>query len=222
MQRVQALISRFRARPAVYRRGISLALWFPALALASILALTAAAHSAPRGVPHVETAPGTPSALTFTDGYNVSDGEKHGPKFILELSDKEVAVVRRAMDKLAAEHEAHPDGIDDYLMGRRKRILEKLDGGGFGVFRGSERLPQVAFSFTLPEEILIGFAVSRDRYRVAPEPEQPALVARIWNWFMGTAIAQSESIESIQNREAISLFDKIAATKHSYPGGNPY
>lgn len=207
---------------------------FPVLAVASILALTGFASSEDAYVPNV---------YTFQDGYNVTPAEKLGPQFLLEFSEREIAVVRRAMDKLADEHEANPSGIDDYLMGRRLRIVQKLDGGGFGVFApngtaGWERHGTV-FPMTLPEAILTGFAVSRDRYRQAPmiEPEKPALVARIMNWFMSTAFAQefrpkmiprydglAEDVDNfVHNYEAIKLFDtKFAPLTHSYPGGNPY
>lgn len=184
---------------------------FPALVLCGILALTAA-HSQP-----------IHEQLTFEDGYRKTWAEMSGPTFAMTLSDGEVNVIRRAFDKLKDEHEANPAGVDDYLMGRRQRILEELDRGGFGLFVGGpggwEDRQEKTFPLTLPEMTLIGFAVSRDRYRVAPEPEQPALVARIWDWFMSTAIAQPEGIESIHNREAIALFDKIAAMRHVTPGG---
>ena len=190
-------------------------------AATALIAKIEAAKPAAKPAPVVPLTGTTKAALTFADGYAVSWAEYWGPQFLLELSPNEIAVIQRAMDKLAEEHYANPRGIDDYLYGRSKRILDKLSAGGFGIFLGAERLPEVAYPMTTPEMTLTGFAVSRDRYRKAPEPEAPSLVARLWDWFMGTAVAQAESIESIHNREAIALADKLAAMKHTTPGGRP-
>lgn len=159
-------------------------------------------------------------------------------------SEGEIATVRRALDKLAEEHEKYPDGIDDYVMGRRARILAKLNHPGAFMMYGviwdinlvdAEGKPWRLQQLSTPETFLVGFAVSRDRYRVAPmeEPEGQTLVARIMNWFMSTAFAQEirpklvprldglvENVDCyIQNTEAIKLFDKIDAMQHSTPGG---
>jgi hypothetical protein len=199
-----------------------------------------------------------PKPLTFNDGYNVGWAEQHGPQFELALSRaknnpstllpdlSEVATVRRALDKLSDMHDRYADGIDDYMMGRRSRVLENLNHRGtmlFGMYADIDLVdadgnPWQVQHFTLPEIILTGYAVSNDRYREAPmeEPEQPTLVARIVNYFSMAAFAQemippkmvarldglAENVDCyLENVAAMKLFDRIAEMRHSYPGGNP-
>jgi hypothetical protein len=168
----------------------------------SMLAGTIIAARSAEFVPHV---------ATFEEGYAISPGEAHGPRFVYQWSDEDVATVRRAMDKLEDEHLANPRGIDNYLRGRRKRIIEKLDAPGFTVFAGGTggwRRMGTRFEFTLPETILTGFAVSRDRYCRAEDQDVD-----------DRDYLDAVTICRLHNEAAIALFDEIANTRHSYPGG---
>lgn len=157
-----------------------------ALALVTIWALMGSAHS-----------------LTFEDGYNEGWAEINGPQFLLPLSLNDIAVIRRALNKLESEHLKDKAGIDNYLMGRGARILEKLDTYSFIVL-GSDGT--VFRWVTNPELTMIGFAVSRDRYCRAEDQDTDNEI--------GAAIYCK-----IVNSMAIELFDRIKDAQHMMPGG---
>lgn len=144
-----------------------------------------------------------PTGLTFDDGFNEGWAEINGPQFLLPLSLNDIAVIRRALAKLEDEHIKYKDGIDDYLMGRRARILEKLDTYSFIVL-GSDGT--VFRWITNPELTMIGFAVSRDRYCRAEDQDTDNEI--------GAAIYCK-----IVNSMAIELFDRIKDAQHMMPGG---
>lgn len=150
--------------------------------------------------------------LTFNDGYRKSWLEVTGPLFVVQLSAAETDVVRRAFDKLEDEHINNKAGIDDYLMGRRKRILEELDQGGFGLFIGGpggwEDRSERSYPLTLLEMTLIGFAVSRDRYCRAEDQDVDEL---------GFLEAGVECY--IRNTAAIALLTRFEKARHVSPGG---
>lgn len=144
-------------------------------------------------------------SLTFEDGFNEGWAEQHGPQFLLPWSAQDIATIRRALDKLEDEHLKYKDGIDDYLMGRRARILEKLDTFSFIVL-GADG---TAFRWvTTPEITMVGFAVSRDRYCRAEDQDVDEL---------GFLEAGVECY--IRNRAAIELFGRIEKAQHMMPGG---
>lgn len=150
--------------------------------------------------------------LTFEDGYRKTWAEMHGPTFALTLSDSEVDVVRRALDKTAEEHDKNPDGFDDYWMGRRQRVLEEMNQGGFGLFVGGpsgwEDRQEKTFPLTLLKITLIGIAVSRDRYCRAEDQDVDELE------FLAAGVECY-----IRNTAAIALFNRIAEARHMTPGG---
>lgn len=146
-------------------------------------------------------------SLTFEDGFNEGWAELHGPQFLLPWSGEDIATVRRALDKLEDEHLKDKGGIDDYLMGRRARILEKLDTYSFVVL-GAEG--SVFRWVTNPELTLVGFAVSRDRYCRAEDQDVDE---------MDLLAAGVECY--IRNRAAIALFGRIEKAQHMMPGGRP-
>lgn len=181
------------------------------------MALTASAHS-----------------LTFEDGYNEGWAELNGPQFLLPWSAEDLATIRRALDHMKEEH-LQLGRFDDYQMGRRARFVEKLDTHA-GIVLGGDG--SVLRWVSLLELDTVGRSVSRDRYRVAPmeEPEEQTLVARIMNWFSMNAFARevvvvapkmvprldglAENVDCyIKNVAAIKLYDKLAAARHSTPGG---
>jgi hypothetical protein len=112
------------------------------------------------------------SKITFEDGFKECWAEQHGPQFLFAWSEDDVATLRRAFDNLAAMHDHDPRGINDYLMGRRARILGKLEHRTvlmYGMFWDLDLVdatgkPWRLQAMSLPETILSGFAVLRDRY----------------------------------------------------------
>lgn len=150
--------------------------------------------------------------LTFEDGYRKTWAEMHGPTFALTLSNSEVDVVRRALDKVAEEHDKNHDGFDDYWMGRRQRVLEEMDQGGFGLFVGGpggwEDRQEKTFPLTLLEITLIGIAVSRDRYCRAEDQD------------VGELDFLTAGVECyIRNSEAVAFFGRLEKAQHMTPGG---
>jgi hypothetical protein len=158
--------------------------------------------------------------LTFEDGYgNTANAwtEGHGPQFEVAWSDDDLATVRRALDKLEDEHLRDPAGITDYEMGRRARLLDKLAAPSgyyrFGMFLDVDLVdgdghPWRVVKLTNPEIILIGFAVSRDRYCRAEDQDVDDMQ------FLEAGVECY-----LRNTAAIRLFDRIAQTRHVSPGG---
>lgn len=150
--------------------------------------------------------------LTFEDGYRETWAETHGPTFALTLSNSEVNVVRRALDKTAEEHDKNHDVFDDYWMGRRQRVSEEINQGGFGLFVGGpdgwEDRQEKTFPLTLLEITLIGIAVSRDRYCRAEDQD------------IGELDFLTAGVECyIRNSEAVALFGRLEKAQHITPGG---
>jgi hypothetical protein len=144
------------------------------------------------------------SALTFQDGYTESWGEQHGPQFLFDWSAQDIATIRRALDNLEEMHLKDRAGIDDYLDGRRARVVEKLDTNS-----GIVLLPDGAYRrMTLLETTLVGFAVSRDRYCRPEEQDIDELD------FLAAGVDCY-----VKNRAAIELFSRLEKTKHDLPGG---
>jgi hypothetical protein len=157
--------------------------------LISLLAFTVSAH-----------------ALTFTDGYAEGWAERHGPQFFFNWSMKDIVTIRRALDKLEEDHLRDRDGIDDYLMGRRARIIEKLDTNA-GIVLGGDGAAYRWMS--LSETTLVGIAVSRDRY-CRPEDQD-----------VGDLEFLAAGVDCyVKNRDAVELFDRIKKTEHASPGGS--
>lgn len=145
-----------------------------------------------------------PKKLTFEDGFNETWGEQHGPQFLLPWSAEDIATVRRALDKTEEQH-LTLGYFDEYLMGRRERIIEKLDTYSFIVL-GTDGT--VFRWVTNPEIILVGLVVSRDRYCRPEDQDVDEL---------GFLEAGVECY--VRNRAAIELFGRIEKAKHMMPGG---
>jgi hypothetical protein len=141
-------------------------------------------------------------SLTFEDGFNESWGEQHGPQFLLPWSAQDIATIRRALDKMEEQH-LRLRYFDEYMMGRRARIIEKLDTYSFIVL-GSDGT--VFRWVTYPELFLVGLTVSRDRY-CRPEDQDTE------DMFEAGAYC------AIVNGAAIELFGRIEKAQHMMPGG---
>jgi hypothetical protein len=148
---------------------------------------------------------------TRTQASPPSQAERWGPQFLFAWSAQEQATAAKALRALDGQ-----EGIDTYLMSRQARILDKIAQGftfydqhwnGIRPFvledaaGGSWTILQM----TLPEVILTGFAVSRDRY-CRPEEQD-----------MGEPQATLYCFE--MNRRAIDLFARIEKSRHMTPGG---
>lgn len=125
---------------------------------------------------------------------------------MIGLTDGEVETVVKAMHKLEDQHVSHPDGIDNYIMARQARILRKLEHGDpiYNQFwpplspfamQTTDGQHWTIHMFTLPEIILTGFAVSRDRYCRWEDQDMDELRGRAY------------CLDA--NRRAIALFRKI-------------
>lgn len=167
--------------------------------IVALFALVSAAHS---------------EQLTFADGFNVGWAEQRGPQFLFAWTEGDIATVRRALAKLEDEHQRDPHGIDDYLMGRRARILKKLDAPGFmlyGMYWDIDLVDAQGKRWRLqpmstPETTLVGFAVSRDRYCRPEDQDIDDMV-------------EAGAHCAFVNGAAIELFERIANSKHMTPGG---
>lgn len=125
--------------------------------------------------------------------------------------------VRRALDKLEEEHLKDKAGIDDYLMGRRARIIAKLDHPGSFMMYGmmwdldlvdAKGRPWRLQPMSTPETVLTGFAVSRDRYCRAEDQDVDDL---------GLLEAGVECY--IRNTAAIALYRRLESATHATTGG---
>lgn len=143
-------------------------------------------------------------SLTFEDGFNEGWAEQHGPQFLLPWSAQNIATIRRALDKMEEQH-LRLGYFDKYMMGRRARILEKLDTYSFIVLGADSTVFRWV---TTPEITMIGFAVSRDRYCRAEDQDVDEL---------GFLEAGVECY--IRNTAAIELFGSIEKAQHMMPGG---
>jgi hypothetical protein len=141
-------------------------------------------------------------SLTFEDGFNESWGEQHGAQFLLPWSAEDIVTIRRAMDKLEEQH-LRFGYFDEYIMGRRARIIEKLDTYSFIVLGDNGAVFRWV---TNPEIFLVGFAVSRDRYCRAEDQD-----------IDDEAEARREC--DYRNKAAIELFGRIEKAQHMMPGG---
>lgn len=138
-----------------------------ALAVATTLALTASAHS--------QTRPSEPSPA-----------ERLGPQFLFAWSAEDQETVSKALRKLEGQA-----GIDDILMGRQARILRKIEQGFLFYDQNWTRIQPFIlhdtegnrwsiYQLTLPEVVLTGFAVSRDRYCRAEEQDMEEKLANTY------------------------------------------
>lgn len=146
-------------------------------------------------------------SLTFDDGFKESWAEINGPQFTMVLSEKDVIALRQAFDKLEEEHLKNKYGIDNYIMGRVTRIIQKLESPDF-LFLDEKGKGWRMQPMSTPEITLTGFAVSRNRY-CRPEDQD---------------IDDLQLLEAgvecyIRNTSAIALFEKIQKMQHSAPGG---
>lgn len=142
--------------------------------------------------------------------------ERIGPQFLYGWSQRDVDTIRSAFAKLEDEHLAHPDGINEYLMARRARILNKLSTGFLFydenwtemhlTMVGPNGEPWQIVHMTLPETILSGFAVSRDRYCRAEDQDTDDMFEA------GAHCAD-------HNGAAEELFGRIEKMQHMTPGG---
>jgi hypothetical protein len=148
-----------------------------------------------------------------------SPAERLGPQFLYGWSQGDVDTVRRALAKMDDENIARPGGYDDYLLARGARILNKLTAGrtfydeNWKEMRltmlGPDGEPWWIVHMTLPEIILTGHVVSRDRYCLADDQDTD-------DWHYLDAVTACE----IHNTAAIELFERIANSKHMTPGGS--
>jgi len=125
--------------------------------------------------------------------------------------------VRRALDKLMLDHLKDKAGIDDYLIGRRTRILVKIEHPNSFMMYGmmwdidlvdAAGKPWRLQPMSTPETALTGFAVSRDRYC---RPEQLDT---------DDDVAAEQECKR-RNEAAIELFGRIEKASHMMPGGRP-
>jgi hypothetical protein len=163
-----------------------------ALAVATTLALTVSAHSESR-----------PS--------EASQAERWGPQFLIGWSMEDQEAATKALHALEGK-----DGIDEILLARQARILRKIERGytfydiNWGliqpfVLQDEHGNRRAIFQFTLPEMILTGFAVSRDRY------------CRWEDQDMDEDPAKAYCAE--MNRRAIQVFSRLEKARHALPGG---
>ena len=143
-------------------------------------------------------------SLTFEDGRNVGWAEEHGAQFLLPWSAQDIATIRRALDKMEEQH-LTLGYFDKYMMGRRARIIEKLDTYSFIVLGADGTVFRWV---TNPEITLVGFAVSRDRYCRAEDQDVDELE------FLAAGVECY-----VRNRAAIELFGRIEKAQHMMPGG---
>lgn len=127
--------------------------------------------------------------------------ERMGPQFLFGWYAEEQDTARKALQAI----EGKP-GIDATLMGRQDRVLRKFDVGytfydqdwhridGFQFVTPSGR-PWSILQFTLPEMILTGFSISRDRYCRWQDQDMDEMRGRAY------------CLD--RNRRAIALFRKI-------------
>lgn len=142
--------------------------------------------------------------------------ERIGPQFLYAFSQRDMAALRSAFAKLENEHVANPQGINEYLMTRRARILRKLSAGFLFydenwtethlTMIGPSGEPWWIVHTTLPETILTGFAVSRDRECRAEDQDTDDMFEA------GAHCAD-------HNEAASELFGRIEKMQHMLPGG---
>lgn len=142
--------------------------------------------------------------------------ERIGPQFLYAFSQRDMAALQSAFAKLEDEHVANPQGINEFLMARRARILNKLSAGFMFydenwkemhlTLLGPDGAPWWIVHTTLPETILTGFAVSRDRECRAEDQDTEDMFEA------GAHCAD-------HNEAANELFRLIERTKHTTPGG---
>jgi hypothetical protein len=143
-----------------------------------------------------------------------TQAELWGPSFVYGWSTEDVETIKRAFAKLEFEHSKDPLGITDYELARAARILQRLQNpvvSMYGidiVLQDTQGRPWTIVRTTLPETILTGFAVSRDRY-CQPEDQD---------------IEEMQFLEAgvecyMRNMAAINLFKRIESMRHLTPGG---
>jgi hypothetical protein len=136
-------------------------------------------------------------------------GNQNECHWLLGWYVEEQETAAKALHKLEDEHISNPRGIDDYLMARQMRILNKLDGKDADdlpfwppvapfVLYDADGKPWSIFRFSLPEAILTGFAIHRDRY-CRPEDQDMDDINAIFYCFE-------------MNRRARALFDKFQSS----------
>jgi hypothetical protein len=181
-------------RPTVsprLEREITMRTRSPVLALAILSALTGFARSAEPSEP--------------------TQAELWGPSFIYGWSVDDIDTIKRAFAKLELEHSKDPLGITDYELARAARILQRLQNltitmhGIDVVLQDARGRPWTIVRTTLPETILTGFAVSRDRYCHPNDQDMDELDAIFYCLEL--------------NRRAIQLFKRIESMRHLTPGG---
>lgn len=104
---------------------------------------------------------------TFEQGFAKKWTEYDNAQYLFTWSDEDIATIRRALAHLEEEHFQDQDRFDNFYMGRRARVLQMLDRGGEQVFIADfERgwIKKHQFLLSIPENELVGMAVSRDRY----------------------------------------------------------
>jgi hypothetical protein len=148
---------------------------------------------------------------TGTQASRPSQAEQWGPQFLFAWSAQEQATAAKALRALEGQQ-----GIDAYLMARQARILDKI-AQGFTfydqdwrrirpfVLKDAAGRSWTILQMTLPEVILTGFAVSRDRYCRPEEQDMAEPQATLYCFEM--------------NRRAIDLFAGIENSRHMTPGG---
>lgn len=151
--------------------------------------------------------------LVVRPGYSQTIAERLGPHFLFGWTTAEQETVAKALHKLEGQ-----TGIDDMLMERQARVLRKLDKGGevYPLFwpplapftlRSPTGEAWRIYQFSLPEEILTGFAVSRDQYCRAEDQDTDDMDA-----------ARAYCADA--NARAIALFEhSFNGSKAIYPGG---
>jgi hypothetical protein len=148
---------------------------------------------------------------TRTQASRPSQAEQWGPQFLFAWSAQEQATAAKALRALAGQQ-----GIDTYLLARQTRILDKIAQGFTFYDQDWNRIRPFVLKdpaggswtilqMTLPEVILTGFAVSRDRYCRPEEQDMDEPQATLYCFEM--------------NRRAIDLFAGIEKSRHMAPGG---
>jgi hypothetical protein len=145
-------------------------------------------------------------ARSETDYYEMGAGL--GPQWFLGWSEEDRGTIIKALRAMKGM-----PGIDEMLMARQARVIEKIEHPAPFLFYGANWEPMqltlldpwghpwATYQITLPEWNMIRKAVLNDRYCRAEEQDMA-----LWECYM-------------INRDAINLYERMAAMRHILPGG---